>query len=563
MPPAPPVRLAIQQSTIAASVAPAPAGVVAAMIFGPLGPSSAQEQGSSVEGTVKNDVTGEPLRKATVSFRLERSAANPVSVPQTVLTDDAGRFTLKGISSGSYTVMAAKVGFLPVVLGESPTLPRGTPVTIAAGQPIAGMDFRLKPQAVVSGRVVDERGRPVSNIIVATLQARETGGRRQLLPTGSTKVTDDLGRYRLFGLRPGRYYVIAVNRAGPSIGLDVSANPKREGYVDTYYPGTPDALNAVPIDMSEGSDTQGIDIKLPKVRTTRIRGRVDNQTGADNPVTVTLNTAGSVFLPQSATPGPRGEFELRVVPGRYEVTADMFLGGRSIRASLPVEVKEEPVDDLLLTLTDPLEVSGRIRVEPGADAPIVLAALSVTLRAPGPISVGNVPVPASVGDAGNFVLSRINPGRYYLSIGPLPAGYYIKSARMGIEDVKENGVELIRGVPAAIEVVLSPKAGTITGSIRDNRGTSIGGATVVLVPEPLNRRGQPHWYAVAPSNSSGSYTLSGLTPGDYRLFAWTVVAANAWMNPDFLSPFEIQGLRVTVREGSTQRADLRVLMPRP
>ena len=43
------------------------------------------------------------------------------------------------------------------------------------------------------------------------------------------------------------------------------------------------------------------------------------------------------------------------------------------------------------------------------------------------------------------------------------------------------------------------------------------------------------------------------------MFAWDDVEDTAWMDPEFLKPYEDKGKLVTVRDGSSETVELRVI----
>src|SRR5712692_6828588 len=152
-----------------------------------------------------------------------------------------------------------------------------TPLSLAPGQNVRDVVFRLTPNAVISGRVFDEDGEPMERVTVQARLFMYRHGQRQLMPA-SGAMTDDLGEYRIFGLAPGRYYLSATYRSGwYNFAQDRSAaKSEEEGYAPTYYPGTTDSAGATPIEASAGVHLRGIDFTLKKTRVVRVRGRVVN-----------------------------------------------------------------------------------------------------------------------------------------------------------------------------------------------------------------------------------------------------------------------------------------------
>src|SRR5207248_8888823 len=73
--------------------------------------------------------------------------------------------------------------------------------------------FRLIPWGVIAGRVLDEEGEPLPWAQVSALREVYSNGKRRLSPEALVP-TNDLGEFRLFGLKPGRYFVSARYKAG-------------------------------------------------------------------------------------------------------------------------------------------------------------------------------------------------------------------------------------------------------------------------------------------------------------------------------------------------------------
>ena len=79
----------------------------------------------------------------------------------------------------------------------------------------------------------------------------------------------------------------------------------------------------------------------------------------------------------------------------------------------------------------------------------------------------------------------------------------------------------------------------------DGRQQGLPNRTVVLVPD-LRHRHRRDLYKVAATDSAGRFRLDGLTPGDYKVFAWEIVEPGAWENSEFLSKYEELGQAITV-----------------
>src|SRR5439155_17952483 len=104
----------------------------------------------------------------------------------------------------------------------------GAVIDLGRGQTLTELKVRLTPQAVITGRVLDEEREPAPYAQIMALRYRYTQTGKQLIPMGSAS-TNDLGEYRVFGLAPGRYFLSAAMRGGMMMGeqsIDRSATPR-------------------------------------------------------------------------------------------------------------------------------------------------------------------------------------------------------------------------------------------------------------------------------------------------------------------------------------------------
>ena len=71
-----------------------------------------------------------------------------------------------------------------------------------------------------------------------------------------------------------------------------------------------------------------------------------------------------------------------------------------------------------------------------------------------------------VAETGAFKLDSVSADNYYVTFYGLPEGAYVKSVRMGNQEVLDKGVDLTnsRG-SVSLDVILSPKAGSVEGVV--------------------------------------------------------------------------------------------------
>jgi hypothetical protein len=141
----------------------------------------------------------------------------------------------------------------------------------------------------------------------------------------------------------------------------------------------------------------------------------------------------------------------------------------------------------------------------------------------------------------------------------MPEDFYIKAARLGSDNTLEAGLDLSQSrQPSSLELVLSSAGGRIDGVVSSEQH-GFAGALVVLLPESRHR-GQLHLYKTTFTDQYGNFTLRGVAPGDYKLFAWEDAESAAYLNTDFLQAYEQRGEPIHVEEAGRVSAALTLIM---
>ena len=83
-------------------------------------------------------------------------------------------------------------------------------------------------------------------------------------------------------------------------------------------------------------------------------------------------------------------------------------------------------------------------------------------------------------------------------------------------------------------------------------------ATVVVVP-PEARRENHELYKTAKSDAAGKFTVRGIAPGSYKLFAFEGLAGGEFYNSRFISKYEFRGKPINVAQGGTSTESLTVI----
>jgi hypothetical protein len=143
---------------------------------------------------------------------------------------------------------------------------------------------------------------------------------------------------------------------------------------------------------------------------------------------------------------------------------------------------------------------------------------------------------------------------YTVMVSGLPAGAYVEDIRQGGVSIYDTGLRVTSDPPGPIEVLVNSKSGMLEGNVANSVQQPAEGATVVLVPA-VPGRGNAARYRTARS-TQGIFRISGIPPGEYKLFAWESIPISAYMNAEYIAPFENRGVPVTIAAGSNQQANV-------
>jgi hypothetical protein len=129
---------------------------------------------------------------------------------------------------------------------------------------------------------------------------------------------------------------------------------------------------------------------------------------------------------------------------------------------------------------------------------------------------------------------------------PLPPNTYVADVLQGGLSIYDSGLLITEQSVAPLEVVVRTNGGSIGGVVRDSaQQMPAAGATIVLVPQTQHRQNQSLFMSVT-SDASGHFSMTAISPGIYKLFAWDSIEPGAFQNATFLSQYEEKGLAVSV-----------------
>jgi hypothetical protein len=521
----------------------------------------AKPSACSVSGLVVKLAGSAPLPSSTVRLQSIDDHTRTFSG----VTDLGGRFEVKGIDPGRYRLRVVRNGYVTQEYGQRTPNDPGAVLALGPGVDLKDLLFRLLPAAVISGRIQNENGDPLPWVRVSALRATYMRGKRTL-SSETTVVTNDLGEYRLFGLRPGRYFVSAIYKPGQRLesGEDDedAADAGKFGYVPTYYPNSTDPSKGVAITIKTGEEVSSTDFLLEPTTVYSIRGRVNNLNGpaarrnASNVILAlesrTTGLGWSVPPRQSLVDKPDGAFEVQgVLPGSYTLTAFWFDEGRRYQARQSVDITNIDAEGLQLNLLPGMDIRGQITWEPrpGLDKD----PLTVSVRPVGTTFLYGAQ--ARVAANGVFSLRELSEGLYRITTSGQTQDCYLKSIRYAGMEVSDDEFNVIRGTQATLEVTISSRGARIQGMVTDTDGLPAIGVWVALVPDDAHLN-EFHLFKQRTTDQYGHYDIRGIAPGDYKLFSWEQVEQNAWEDPDFLKQFGSKGQSISLQEGDGKSMDL-------
>jgi protocatechuate 3,4-dioxygenase beta subunit len=528
---------------------------------------------ASLEGSVVKEPSGEPLKKAVIELigHDQEEGGN-----YTATSDPEGHYKISGILPGRYSLFVERTGYIEVDKKRRRT--EGIAISLEAGQELKDQVLHMLPAAIIAGRVLDEDGDPMPKVQVSVVRRKWAAGRSGFEPNGQAD-TNDLGEYRIGGLMAGKYYVVATPL--PSFQSLVPAQKSPEdptaatpapdlAYITTYYPTTADWTQASEIELHAGDDMP-VDFSLTRTHTVHVRGLFAGLAAGEKAM-VMLRSEDSRGMYITAEVGKDGKFEIPLVaPGSCTLLATTEMGNSPQIAHRKVEVTDADMDGLRLLPLPCAIVRGRVHFS-GKGPKIDLSLLFVRLqRSDGEDDVSDAltftadgsmgsPGTARVRADGSFELKNVLPGTYSVEVtGDTKAinDSFVESVTAGTKDATDSGLS-VGGGTIAIEVAVSLESGALDGRVANDKNEPVANAVVVAVPESRYRK-QGNRYQRVTTDQAGRFSIRGLRPGEYKLFAWEVMEEDEFFDPEYLKSYEDRGTAIHLEKSGHKSASLKVI----
>jgi hypothetical protein len=501
------------------------------------------------------DSSNEPVANASV-----RARAHGIDHVWSGRTDDEGRFAIRQLPAGTFTLSAEKNGFVEAYYGESASQAGLHPIALEPQHRVDDLRIVLPRAGAISGVVYDQFGRPAPGRFMRLL--RRTLGHRAELVTHVWPVrgTDGSGRYRFENLAPGTYYVMAA--------FDAAVLAR------VYYPDAPRVAVARPITIGVGEERGGIDLRYRAVPTSTVSGAIRRHDGgAIADVTVRLARAGGLDPDDRSLIrriGATGRFEFTGVPaGAYWLVAhgtapatpdtdgrdaQRFWGFKEITIGTTTV-------STLLELAPGIEISGRIDLHAAnGTAPIdrsqvMIALWGVDARTDTLLSLASLR-PATAPN-GSFAIRGVPAGRYMLRAWRQP--WLLGSAVDAHGHALDQPFEVAADHDLSrVTLTLVDRQAGVSGTVFDDQRLPIPDQQLLVFPaDPALWHLSALRTQVARTSPDGTFAVAGLAAGEYLLAAIDDVPRNEWYASSLLGRARAGAVPFAVKPGEAATQDLR------
>jgi hypothetical protein len=264
-----------------------------------------------IAGRVLDDATHQPLAGTRVFLYAIPFAAD--DRPPLAVTNGNGDYVFEGVTPGLYHLGAFKSGFFfPSSTGGSAL------VDLGIDQRRRDIDLTMSSGGVLTGRILDESGRPLSGISVGALRFDGIVRLDQAIPSLEMARTDYSGVFQVHGLIAGQYVVVAGRPSG------ASALAKHVPYSLTYFPGSLDLRSAQLVSLGPGGTVGELDFTMRPASTFEVSGVAVDDAGRRVPgALVALEADWPLFGGPvgSSTTDAGGRFRIKAhAHGDYRLT---------------------------------------------------------------------------------------------------------------------------------------------------------------------------------------------------------------------------------------------------
>jgi len=431
------------------------------------------------KGSVSGKVTGNDSGGYDVKLVSSRFNSG-TSQQYSTHTSADGSFHFENVDPGTYTLRAARKGWVTSEFGAREPGKQGSPIVVGRGERVQGLKL-APPQATrVCGQVTNASGVPEGGlrIFVASLDM-SIDTRLDQTPI----LTDSDGRFRTENLPPAQYY-LSFSTGGEF----------------AYFSSDGSLSTATPIQLVAGKDigcksNQPLQLRMPAQVSPRhsISGSVvgdlpkkvgdrfwvnllwDKEARTDQGYVSSGKLDADHKFQIDRVPNGKFVMELHSAYGPEPMTWSGMCGPRShLLATQKIEMHDGDVRDVQITPGTLPSVRGAVHFEelPKDWTGFRVNAESITLTGKDYCAGSS----ARLDDNGGYSIEIVDAGEYEVGLQQLSHPLYVRELRLNGRLVKGRHVRLQPGDDAKLEVFVSSKGGEATASV---------------VPDPKLPRAEP------------------------------------------------------------------------
>ncbi|MED4452355.1 carboxypeptidase regulatory-like domain-containing protein, partial [Metabacillus fastidiosus] len=482
------------------------------------------QQAAAISGTIINQANGTAIPNATVTLLQN---GNPVA---TTASNSSGLYSFTNVTPGSYTIS----------VNNPPNFsPNSVNINVANGQSLTQNIFLTPVPSTIQGTITSN-GNPIPN---ATVTLTNNSG---ILISQTT--TNVAGSYSFENIPPSSYTVSVLENTFQSQTRGVITGPGQTVTANFTLQPNPGSITGTVTNALTSASIAGATVQLLNNQGVFLDSTITNSNGAytfaglapaqylvrasapdfgtntvsssvtsntvtttnillqPNPGTITgtltdlstgavvsgatiqlINSLG-LIINTAVTDGNGVYVFNNVLPGSYNLSfiANGYSNGR---AGAIVNSNQTTIVNASLTRLAG-SLSGTVlnnNNEPVAGAQIT-------------VFQNNIQVASAITDAnGNYLIPNLSPGSYVV----------VTTADNFITNTVSTTIT--NGETTVVNFSLQPLPGTLSGQITDSNGNPIAGATVSI------QLGTGAGIAIGSTatNSNGTYTITGLAPGNY------------------------------------------------
>lgn len=451
-------------------------------------------------------------------------------------TDGEGRYRFSNLPAGKYLLSASSPAYISrksVADSEAQGL-----IELEDGENIEDRNYDLIRGGVITGRITDPDDRPMIAQNIQLLPLNEKGEVTQQgfsFEYGSMMETDDRGVYRIYGVAPGRYKLRVAG--GKLHGSGRAKLP------DMYYPDAITIQKAETIEVQEGAEVTGIDIRIGSAQKAyELSGTVISaETGKPLPGALLwvreVRDQAEDWQDSSnynTKSDAQGNFKVSSLSnGKYEINIgnDWLQNKEFFSERVPVEIREGDISGIVVKALRGATIAGKVFIDDNAEPAIKARLSKIILQVVSMPAKEGVQEGASAGQAwakvsedGSFHAAGFPPGNVLFLLG------WDFTDSLQIDRIERNGstiqkLEIGAGEQISdVRIFIVNAKGMIRGQVNVVGGKLPAGWILYASAEKSGRtedqkqgRLYPSMQAEAFIDAKGRFVLSGLVSGEYTV----------------------------------------------